>query len=222
MFTGLVQMLGRIARKDPAGNGVTVRIETPEPLEDVALGESIAVDGACLTVTSFEPGAFTVDASPETLARTTLGDRSIGDPVHLERALRVGDRLGGHMVLGHVDGLGSLVSTRISGDYTFLTYEAPPEVLPYLVPKGSIAVDGVSLTVNEIEGSRFSVAIIPHTSTETHLTRRAVGEHVNLEADVLAKHVARLLEAWRGQEPAAGGGVTRELLAEHGFLDGDG
>ena len=127
--------------------------------------------------------------------------------------MRVGDRLGGHIVLGHVDGVGKLADRRSAGGYTFLSYEAPPEVLPYLVPKGSIAIDGVSLTVNTITDPRFDVAIIPHTATHTHLTRTPVGEPVNLEADILAKHVARLLDAWR----TPSGGVTRELLAKHGF-----
>ncbi|MFN7950824.1 MAG: riboflavin synthase [bacterium] len=215
MFTGLIQSLGTIRRREPRAGGLRFRIETESPFENVVLGESIAVDGACLTVVTFAGRHFEIDASPETLARTTLGSRREGDPVHLERAMRVGDRLGGHIVLGHVDGVGKLVDRRTSGEYTFLGYEAPAEVLPYLVPKGSIAIDGVSLTVNAITDPRFEVAIIPHTATHTHLARKAVGDTVNLEADILAKHVARLLEAWR----APTGGVTRELLAKHGFAN---
>lgn len=213
MFTGLIQALGTIRRREPRAGGLRFRIETEVPFEEVLIGESIAVDGACLTVVSFAGKQFEIDASPETLARTTLGGRREGDPVHLERAMRVGDRLGGHIVLGHVDGVGKLADRRSAGGYTFLRYEAPPEVLPYLVPKGSIAIDGVSLTVNTITDPRFDVAIIPHTATHTHLTRTPVGEPVNLEADILAKHVARLLDAWR----TPSGGVTRELLAKHGF-----
>ncbi len=215
MFTGLIEALGTIRRRESRAGGVRFEIESERPFEDVELGESIAVDGACLTVVSFAGARFEIDASPETLAKTTLGSRREGHPVHLERAMRVGDRLGGHIVLGHVDGVGKLVSRRVEGDYTFLTYEAPGEVLPYLVPKGSIAIDGVSLTVNGLADPRFEIAIIPHTSSHTHLTRKAVGEGVNLEADVLAKHVGRLLEAWRA--PAASGGLTRDFLERHGY-----
>lgn len=215
MFTGLIQALGTIRRREARAGGVRFEIESEHAFENVEFGESIAIDGTCLTVVSFAGARFEIDASPETLAKTTLGTRREGHLVHLERAMRLGDRLGGHIVLGHVDGVGKLVARRAEGDYTFLSYEAPAEVLPYLVPKGSIAIDGVSLTVNALSDPRFEIAIIPHTSSHTHLTRRAVGEGVNLEADVLAKHVARLLEAWRS--PAAGGGITRELLERHGY-----
>ncbi|MBK7977482.1 MAG: riboflavin synthase [Deltaproteobacteria bacterium] len=215
MFTGLIQALGTIRRREARAGGVRFEIESATPFEDVELGESIAVDGACLTVVSFSGARFEIDASPETLAKTTLGARREGHLVHLERAMRVGDRLGGHIVLGHVDGVGKLMARRVEGDYTFLTYEAPAEVLPYLVPKGSIAIDGVSLTVNALTDPRFEIAIIPHTSAHTHLTRKGVGEGVNLEADVLAKHVGRLLEAWR--DTTSGGALTREFLEKHGY-----
>ncbi len=217
MFTGLIESLGTLRGRSPRAAGVRLAIECASPADAWKLGESIAVDGACLTVVAFDGGRFEVEASPETLARTTLGERRTGDLLHLERAMRLGDRLGGHLVLGHVDGVGHLESKREAGDYTFLSYQAPADLLPLLVSKGSIAVDGVSLTVNAIRDAEFEVAVIPHTAGHTHLTRRSVGDGVNLEADVLAKHVARLLEAWRG--PTAPSGVTRELLEKHGFLD---
>lgn len=219
MFTGLIQSLGTIRRVERRGGGLRLQL-APEPRFDhLVLGESIAVDGACLTVVCFDPTTFDVEVSPETMARTTLGQARIGEARHLERALSVGDRLGGHIVLGHVDGVGTLAARRESGDYTFLTYEVPAGLERYLIAKGSIAIDGVSLTVNAISGTRFEVAIIPHTAAATHLARKSTGAGVNLETDVLAKHVERLLAAFR-DDPGAGGppaGLTAEKLARLGF-----
>ena len=194
MFTGLVSDVGTIDSTAPGANGGrTVAIRTSWNAAELALGESIAIDGACLTVTRLEGGAFFFDASPETLERTTLGERQIGDRVHLERALRVGDRLGGHFVLGHVDGVGRLVErTRVENAW-LLTFEAPESVAPYLIEKGSVAVDGVSLTVNEVNEDRFGVAIIPFTAEKTNLGAYEPGRRVNLEADMVGKYVRKFV-----------------------------
>lgn len=211
MFTGLVAEVGTIASIDKAGQNWSMTIRCGFDMADVELGESIAVDGACLTVTRTSAGAFAIDASPETLSKTTLGERRPGDRVHLERALRVGDRLGGHMVLGHVDAVGRLVGARPEGNARLLEFAAPDEVARYLIAKGSVTIDGVSLTVNTVADDRFSVAVIPHTAQKTNLADYAVGRRVNLEADVLGKYVEKFL----GRQ--SDGGITRQMLEDHGF-----
>ncbi len=198
MFTGIIQATGRIARRGPSGTGARLVVATRRPLPRLALGESIAVNGACLTVTGRRDRSFTLDVSPETLRRTTLGDLSAGTRVNLERALRMGDRMGGHIVLGHVDGVGRLESIRRDGDWLLYRLRAPRPLTPYLVEKGSIAVDGVSLTVFACRGPSFTVALIPHTLAETTLGERQPGDRVNLEADVLLKQIERMLRARRG------------------------
>lgn len=211
MFTGLVADLGEVRAKRQAGENWELTIATTFDLSTIELGESIAVDGACLTVTRLTSDGFCVDASPETLRKTTLGDRRIGDRVHLERALRVGDRLGGHLVLGHVDGVGVIRKRSKEKNAWLFEVEAPPEVAPYLIDKGSVCVDGVSLTVNSVDGSRFGLAIIPFTSDKTKITDYTVGQRVNLEADVLGKYVRKFVE------PDATGGLNLEKLARFGF-----
>ncbi|RAL24694.1 riboflavin synthase [Lujinxingia litoralis] len=211
MFTGLVADLGEVRARKQAGENWELTLATSFDLSTVELGESIAVDGACLTVTRLESGAFCVDASPETLQKTTLGDRRPGDRVHLERALRVGDRLGGHLVLGHVDGVGVVRSRRKDKNAWLFEVDAPPEVAPYLIDKGSVCVDGVSLTLNSVAGARFSLAIIPFTSDKTKLTDYQVGQRVNLEADVLGKYVRKFVD------PQATGGLDLAKLARFGF-----
>lgn len=198
MFTGLVEALGRVERADVEGAGRRLTLSWPglggggDPL---ALGESVAVNGCCLTVVEAEPGRdrFAVQAGPETLLRTNLGDRSAGDPVNLERALRVGDRLGGHFVQGHVDTTASLRERRADGDWEFLAFALDPAWSPLMVPKGSVAVDGVSLTLVGVEPGGFSVMLIPHTLAVTTLGALRPGDRVNIEADMLAKHVQKLL-----------------------------
>ena len=211
MFTGLIADVGTIASRKDSGSTWEVTIRTSFDTGDIVLGESIAVDGACLTVTSLSNDTFTVDASPETLSKTTLGDRKPGDPVHLERALRIGDRLGGHLVLGHVDGVGSILSERRDGNAWILEVQAPPEVAPYLIDKGSVTVDGVSLTINSVQGARFTLAIIPHTAENTNLVAYRPGRRVNLEADVLGKYVRKFV----GLQSS---GITLESLAGAGFF----
>ncbi|HEY4187951.1 MAG TPA: riboflavin synthase [Polyangia bacterium] len=193
MFTGIVQSIGKVVTW---GAGVDTRrlvVSTSLPVESLPLGASIAVDGVCLTVVERSQGRFAADVGPETLARTTFVERHEGDGVHLELPLAAGDPLGGHIVSGHVDGVGTVVATRPRGDALEIDLEAPAELARYLTPKGSITVDGVSLTVNTVDGNRFGVTLIPHTMEVTLLGRRAVGAKVNLEADLLAKHVDRLV-----------------------------
>lgn len=190
MFTGIVQAIGQLVETSPLPEGRRFRIETP--FESLELGESICVSGVCLTVTEHSGGRFGTDLSAETLRRSRLGLLGASDPVNLERSLRAGDRLGGHFVFGHVDGVGRLDSLTPEGESTLFRFEAPPEVSRYLVEKGSVAVDGVSLTVFRCVDGAFSVAVIPHTARETTLGRLRPGDPVNLEADMLAKYVERL------------------------------
>ena len=195
MFTGLVQGLGRIERSVEEGPGRRLVIAWPGlPAEDpLEPGESVAVNGCCLTVVAAAGPSFEVQAGPETLARTNLGDRRAGDRVNLERALRVGDRLGGHFVQGHVDTTAALRLRRPEGEWEFLAFEIEPGWTPLLVPKGSIAVDGVSLTVVDVAPDVFSIMLIPHTLAVTTLGLIRPGDRVNIEIDILAKHVQKLL-----------------------------
>ncbi len=195
MFTGIIQTTGRVEQVKPRGGGVRLTIGTPSPLAGLAIGESIAVNGACLTVVEKRGRRFTVEVSPETLRKTTVGGLVAGARVNLERALRVGDRLGGHVVQGHVDGVGRLEDVHPDADWVLYRFTAPRTLAPYLIEKGSIAVDGVSLTVFECRGPRFTVALIPHTLAETTLGDRRPGDRVNLEADVLLKHIEAMLRA---------------------------
>jgi riboflavin synthase len=198
MFTGIVTDVGKVraVQPDRAGTGVRLEIETPFVTNAVALGASICCSGCCLTVVDKGAGWFAADASAETLARTTIGEWRPGRRVNLERSLRVGDELGGHIVSGHVDGVGRIAGRRPDGESVRFTFAAGPALAPYIATKGSIAVDGISLTVNEIEddssgGCRFGVNIIPHTHAITTLGTAAAGDRVNLEIDPLARYVAR-------------------------------
>jgi len=197
MFTGIVETMGRVARLAPRDDGLLLTIETPKALRKITLGESIALSGACMTVVRATGRRFTVEVSPESLRRTTLGKLIVGDAVNVERALRVGDRLGGHIVQGHVDGVGTLREIVPDGKWTLHRFHAPPSVSRYLVEKGSIAVDGVSLTIFGCRGRSFAVAVIPHTLAVTTLGLREPGDAVNIEADVLMKHVEALLPSRR-------------------------
>lgn len=199
MFTGLVEALGKVESvQPPAGRGATTRrlvISTDLDLAKVPKGGSIAVNGVCLTLVARRGRRFEADLGPETLERTTLGELAAGHLVHLERALRVGDPLGGHLVSGHVDAVGSVARTRAVGDAFELVVEAPPSVGNLLVEKGSISLDGVSLTVNAVDAPRFRVMLIPHTLAVTALGSYRRGQRVNLEADLIAKHVDKLVTA---------------------------
>jgi riboflavin synthase len=194
MFTGLVEDVGTVARADRRSDALILAVRPQRiPLAELTVGESICHDGACLTVTEIGRDTFCVLAGAETLARTTLGNLRIGKRVNLERSLGVGDRLGGHWVTGHVDGIGELVARRDLGSNLVLVVRTPPALLRYIVEKGSIAIAGVSLTVNAVDAETFSVAIIPHTRDMTTLGDLAIGDRVNLETDILAKHVEKLL-----------------------------
>jgi len=212
MFTGLVEDVGTIVSVARQGDGRELTIRTALPMAEVALGDSIAVDGACLTVETLGADRFTAVAGRETLDRTTLCHAAPGARVHLERALRVGDRLGGHLVQGHVDGVGRVVRVEPARESLVLWIEAPPELARYVAPKGSVTVDGVSLTVNEVDAARFRVNIVPHTARVTRLGGFTAGVPVNLEVDVLAKYVERLLGL-----PPPDGGLTFDKLARSGF-----
>lgn len=197
MFTGIITDIGEVAARD--GGRFVVRCSY-QP-ETISIGASIACDGVCLTATQVDrsgtASTFAVDVSNETLARTTVGDWAAGKRVNLERALRAGDELGGHMVSGHVDGVGRIAAIRPDGQSRRFTIEVPPELARYIAAKGSIAVDGISLTVNEVEKNGFGINIIPHTLTHTTLGSKKPGDRVNLEVDVVARYVARLMEFGR-------------------------
>ena len=193
MFTGIVTHRGEIVAKRDMPGGVELEIASELPLAELALGASLAHDGVCLTVVAMAGRVHRVQASHETLARTTLGQWSPGRAVNLERSLRLGDELGGHLVFGHVDAVGTIVAIEPDGDCHRVTVEVPPELAPLLAVKGSVTVDGISLTVNAAGARDFAVTIIPHTWTHTTLALRAVGAQVNIEADMLARYVARQL-----------------------------
>jgi riboflavin synthase len=193
MFTGIITDLGRV-RRLRQGDILDLTIATAFDTLAIPLGASIACSGACLTVVAVEPGAFSVQASVETLACTTLGRWEVGTPVNLERSLRLGDEFGGHLVLGHVDGLAHIVERRPEAESVRLVIQAPTELAPFIATKGSVALDGVSLTVNELAEDRFGVNIIPHTLACTTFGQAQPGQEMNLEIDLIARYVARLLE----------------------------
>ena len=193
MFTGLVECLGRLDRVDVEGSGRRLTIAWPGLESPLTIGESVAVNGCCLTVVASGGESFEVQAGPETLIRTNLGEKRAGDVVNLERSLRVGDRLGGHFVQGHVDTTATLRERRAEGEWEFLAFGLDPVWTDLMVEKGSVAVDGVSLTLVNVEAGGFSVMLIPHTLAATTLGRLRPGDRVNIEADMLAKHVRKLL-----------------------------
>ena len=193
MFTGIVRELGRVASAEDADGGLTLGIEAPATAAELALGDSISINGVCLTTETVEDGRVTLHAVPETLARTTLGSLAAGDAVNVEPAVRAGEPLGGHHVQGHVDAVGRVRASEQEGGGRRVVVEAPPEILRYCVEKGSIAVDGVSLTVAALGPDAFAVVLVPHTLEATTLAELVPGREVNLEVDVLAKYVERLV-----------------------------
>ncbi|ALJ29368.1 MULTISPECIES: riboflavin synthase [Stenotrophomonas] len=200
MFTGIIEGVGRLAAHEPVGGDVRFTFEVGSlPFEQVRLGESIAVNGVCLTVIAFDASSFQADASTETLGLTTLGRLAPGAALNLERAMRPSDRLGGHLVSGHVDGIGTVLSIHDDARAQRWRFAAPAPLLRYIAKKGSICVDGVSLTVNEADDAGFEVALIPHTVAHTRFAHTGVGDAVNLEIDLVARYVERLL----GQGAAA-------------------
>jgi riboflavin synthase len=219
MFTGIIQGTGKLVEKRTAGSGVTFKIEAgfnvPEPSE----GESIAINGVCLTAYSFRGASFLADVSPETLSRTTLGALPVGGKVNMERALRLSDRLGGHIVSGHVDCVGKVSDRRPVGDFTLFSFSFPEKFGRYVIEKGSVAIDGISLTVNSCEGGIFSVSIIPHSLQATTLDRLMKGGKVNIEFDVIGKYVEKLLSPGaKAQLPGETERINPGFLAQHGFF----
>ena len=207
MFTGIIEEVGAVSRKQ--GANMTILAETV--LDGIQHGDSIAVNGVCLTAVAFDAKSFTVQISPETFERSTLGQTKVGDAVNLERAMALGDRIGGHMVQGHVDAVGRVHSVETQGDFALWRFQAPADVACYLVPKGSVAVDGISLTVVEPMGDTFGVAVIPATLEKTTLNVRRPGDLVNLEADMIGKHIYHYLARQNRSD------ISVETLARHGF-----
>lgn len=208
MFTGLIEEVGAVTRRSGADLAVLAKVV----LDDLKVGDSVAVDGACLTVSALSGDTFVAQVSPETAARTTLGRLKPGDAVNLERPMQAGGRFGGHFVLGHVDGVGRVHSVQDQGEFSLWRFQAPDEVARYLAPKGSIAVDGVSLTIVEPSADTFGVAVIPTTLKKTTLGSKRPGDWVNLEADVIGKHVYQYVRNMSG-----GRGITMDFLSNHGF-----
>jgi len=218
MFTGIIEEVGRVREKNLTSRGGSIAVSCPTLWKELSVGESVAVNGVCLTVTRASGGAFTADVSPESAGRTTLPMLAVGTAVNLERALSLGSRLGGHLVQGHVDGVGRLHAVEEAGDSRLYFFEAPEEIAFYLVEKGSVAVDGISLTVSGLQGRRFAVAAIPHTVSVTNLGTLRVGDPVNLEVDIIAKYVYHYLKAVRAGMGVEGGGSLYDKLVEGGFV----
>ncbi|MGD0021744.1 MAG: riboflavin synthase [Smithellaceae bacterium] len=211
MFTGIVEGLGKVKRLTMKGADAVLEIEAALDLNDIALGDSIAVNGACLTVTARNKNIFTADVSAETLDKTNLKRLHTGDKVNLEKSLRAGGYLGGHFVLGHIDATGRILSQSQKSGSLILAVEIDDRLSRYIVEKGSVAIDGISLTVNKLEKGRFYVNIIPHTADKTTIVMKKKGDWVNIETDILGKYVEKLLQTPRG--------IDNDFLEQHGFLD---
>jgi riboflavin synthase len=216
MFTGLIEDLGRVREIRKGSSGARITVATGVPMGELERGESIAVNGICLTVTTFGEGSFSAEISRESLERTTLGELSPGSPVNLERAMRLSDRLGGHLVSGHIDGVATVASRLKDGDCIRFTFAIPSALSRYLVEKGSVAVDGISLTVNAVSRADFSVSVIPHSLAVTTLQHKVVGSRVNIETDLIGKYVERLLV--EREDPQDRSPLNLEFLAKHGIL----
>jgi len=213
MFTGLIEDTGRITAVDRRGAAAVLTLTTALPVPEIAIGDSVAVNGACLTVTAKTGTALTFDVSPETIAGTTLGWLRSGSSANLERALRLGERLGGHIVTGHIDCIGQLARSSAADRNRVLEFTLPAENARYLISKGSVAINGISLTVNSVTANGFSVNIIPLTQAATNLSVLKVGDKVNIETDIIGKYVERLTRPW-----SSANGLSMKSLAENGFL----
>ena len=218
MFTGIIQGQGTLKEKRPSGGGMVFGIEPDFELSDPEEGESIACNGVCLTARQISSRFFLVDVSPESLSRTNLGRLASGSKINLERALRLSDRLGGHLVSGHVDAVSETLSRRPEGDFIRFTFAVPPGLGRYIIEKGSITIDGISLTVNHCDARSFSVAIIPHTLEITSLGGLRQGDVVNIEVDLIGKYVEKLLTVARDEDSGTESKINPAFLAEHGFL----
>lgn len=217
MFTGIIEGKGKLLEKRGSGGGLKFSFESAFDLNDPVEGESIAVNGSCLTAFDIDGRRFSVDISPESISRTTLGQMAVGAVVNLERALKLSDRLGGHLVSGHVDCIARVEDIRRDGDFTIFSFVLLKKLGRYLIEKGSVTIDGVSLTINSCEGENFSVSIIPHTLQTTTLGHLKKGSTTNIEVDIIGKYVEKLLTAGR-DDTRAPGAIQPGFLAEHGFF----
>jgi riboflavin synthase len=217
MFTGIIEGLGAVTSVRSAGQGKRFSIEADFDLADTQVGDSIAVSGVCLTAIAIVRRQFDVDVSPETLSKTTLGSARVGERVNLERALRLSDRIDGHLVSGHTDGTGVIDSCEVSGNAIIVTVAVPEALTRYMIIKGSVAVDGVSLTINHLTAGRFSVSIIPHTAALTTIGLKQKGAPVNIETDMIGKYVEKFISSQHAPE-APPAGVTMEMLTQKGFI----
>ncbi|GAB7086000.1 riboflavin synthase [Marinifilum fragile] len=217
MFTGLVEEIGQIKAIERGAKSIRLSIAASKIMDDVKLGDSIATNGICLTVVSFDSAGFTADVMPETMSRTSFGTLGIGSKVNLERAVRVGDRLGGHMVSGHVDGLGEIVGQEKDDNAIWVSIAAPKNILKYVIEKGSIAIDGISLTVAYVDEKIFKVSIIPLTQDDTTLTSKKTGEKVNLECDMTAKYIEKFMFHREEEEKSEKSDISMDFLKENGF-----
>lgn len=216
MFTGLVEEIGTVQSILNGAKSASIIIKAKRILENIKLGDSIATNGVCLTVTAFMASSFQVDVMAETMRKTNLNNLTPGSKVNLERALRLGDRLGGHLVSGHIDGVGIIKDFRREDNAIWVSVAAPSNILKYVIYKGSIAIDGISLTVAYVDNEIFKVSVIPHTKEVTTLLTKSIGEEVNLEGDMIGKYIERFLSF--KEEPSSKLGVDMEFLSSHGFL----
>jgi riboflavin synthase len=218
MFTGIIEGLGTITKIRPSGQGKRLTIESDYYFDQTKIGDSIAVSGVCLTAVVIEGKNFEVDVSPETLSKTTFGRAKIGDRVNLERALRLSDRIDGHLVSGHVDGIGSVKNIKTLGNAIIITFEIGGLLSRYMIRKGSVAVDGISLTINNCDHDSFEVSIIPHTAKLTNIGLKKIGDHVNIETDMIGKYVERFVRSNEEEQKAKKSSIDKQFLAESGFL----
>ncbi len=214
MFTGLIEETGKVSSLRHGGNSSFIRIQAEKVLEGTVTGDSIAVNGVCLTVTEMGSGWFQADVMNETLARSSLGSLKPGDSVNLERAMAAGGRFGGHIVSGHIDGTGTVTDKKNDGIAVWYTITADPQILRYIVEKGSVALDGISLTVAKVTAESFSVSVIPHTAEVTTLSKRKTGDKINIENDIIGKYVEKLMKP----AESSSGGISMGFLAENGFI----
>lgn len=215
MFTGLVEEIGTVKYILKGSKSAKISIEANEVLKDIKLGDSISTNGVCLTVTEFTNNSFTVDVMPETVRHSNLKNVKIGNKVNLERALRVGDRLGGHLVSGHIDGVGIIKDYKVEDNATWISIEAPSELLKYIIKKGSVALDGTSLTVAYVDDEIFKVSIIPLTKEETTILSKKIGEEINIECDMVGKYIEKFTLYDKGETKK---GIDMEFLKNNGFL----